>query len=137
MMDIEAPNHSFGAKEVIELQARKTGALFEFSCQAGARLAQATPQDFANLHAYARDMGLAFQIADDLIDVTGTVEQAGKAVGKDQDAGKATLVSIYGVEGAKAECARLADNARASVAGYGPKAERLAGLPAYLLDRAS
>ena len=137
MMDIEAPNHSFGAKEVIELQARKTGALFEFSCQAGARLAQATPQDFANLHAYARDMGLAFQIADDLIDVTGTVEQAGKAVGKDQDAGKATLVSIYGVEGAKAECARLADRARAAVAGYGPKADRLAGLPAYLLDRAS
>ena len=137
MMDIEAPNHSFGAKEVIELQARKTGALFEFSCQAGARLAQAAPQDFANLHAYARDMGLAFQIADDLIDVTGTVEQAGKAVGKDQDAGKATLVSIYGVEGAKAECARLADRARAAVAGYGPKADRLAGLPAYLLDRAS
>ena len=137
MMDIEAPNHRFGAKEVIELQARKTGALFEFSCQAGARLAQAKPQDFDNLRAYARDMGLAFQIADDLIDVTGTVEQAGKAVGKDQEAGKATLVSIYGVEGAKAECARLADSARLAVAGYGPKAERLAGLPAYLLDRAS
>jgi farnesyl diphosphate synthase len=137
MMDIEAPNHRFGAKEVIELQARKTGALFEFSCQAGARLAQAGPEDFAKLHAYARDMGLAFQIADDLIDETGTVEQAGKAVGKDKDAGKATLVSIYGVEGAKAECARLADRARAAVAGYGPKAERLAGLPAFLLDRAS
>jgi farnesyl diphosphate synthase len=137
MMDIEAPNHSFGAKEVIELQARKTGALFEFSCQAGARLGGATARDFANLHAYARDMGLAFQIADDLIDVTGTVEQAGKAVGKDQDAGKATLVSIMGVEGAKAECARLAESARAAVSGYGPKAERLAGLPAYLLDRAS
>ena len=127
MMDIEAPNHSFGAKDVIELQARKTGALFEFSCQAGARLGGATAKDFANLHAYARDMGLAFQIADDLIDVTGTVEQAGKA----------TLVSIMGVEGAKAECARLADSARAAVAGYGPKAERLAGLPAFLLDRAS
>jgi len=137
MMDIEAPRHSFGAAEVIELQARKTGALFEFSCQAGARLAQAGPEDFANLQAYARDMGLAFQIADDLIDVTGTVEQAGKAVGKDQDAGKATLVSIYGVEGAKAECARLADSARRAVSGYGARAERLAGLPAYLLDRAS
>jgi farnesyl diphosphate synthase len=137
MMDIAAPNHDFGAREVIELQARKTGALFEFSCQAGARLGGATPQDFANLHAYARDMGLAFQIADDLIDVTGTVEQAGKAVGKDKDAGKATLVSIYGVEGAKAECARLAESARQAVAGYGPKAERLAGLPAFLLDRAS
>src|ERR1700744_1062727 len=137
MMDIEPPNHRFGAREVIELQARKTGALFEFSCQAGARLAQAAPQDFANLHAYARDMGLAFQIADDLIDVTGTVEQAGKAVGKDQDAGKATLVSIMGVDGAKAECARLADRARQSGAGYGPKSDNLSNLPAYLLDRAS
>lgn len=137
MMDIEAPKHSFGAAEVIELQARKTGALFEFSCQAGARLAQAAPEDFAKLHAYARDMGLAFQIADDLIDVTGTVEQAGKAVGKDHEAGKATLVSIHGVGGAKAECARLADSARTALAGYGVKAERLAALPAFLLDRAN
>jgi len=137
MMDIEAPNHSFGANEVIELQARKTGALFEFSCIAGTRLAQASAKDFDNLVNYAKDLGLAFQIADDLIDVTGTVEQAGKAVGKDQDAGKATLVSIYGVEGAKAECAKLADRARGWVSGYGAKADSLAGLPAYLLDRAN
>jgi farnesyl diphosphate synthase len=137
MMDIEAPNHSFGAAEVIELQARKTGALFGFSCQAGARLGQAAPADFARLEAYARDMGLAFQIADDLIDVTGTMEQAGKAVGKDQDAGKATLVSIYGVDGARAECVRLAESAAQAVSGYGAKAERLAALPAFLLDRAS
>ena len=58
-------------------------------------------------------------------------------MGKDQEAGKATLVSIYGVEGAKAECARLAESARQAVSGYGAKAERLAGLPAFLLDRAS
>jgi farnesyl diphosphate synthase len=137
MMDIEAPNHSFGADQVIELQRRKTGALFEFSCQAGARLAQASPADFKNLHAYAQALGLAFQIADDLIDVTGTVEAAGKAVGKDQEAGKATLVSIHGVEGARAEVEKLAEAARKSVAGYGAKGENLAGLPAYLLDRAS
>ena len=137
MMDIEAPNHSFGADQVIELQRRKTGALFEFSCQAGARLAQASPQDFKNLHAYAQALGLAFQIADDLIDVTGTVEAAGKAVGKDQEAGKATLVSIYGVDGARAEVEKLAGAARKAVAGYGAKGEHLAGLPAFLLDRAS
>jgi farnesyl diphosphate synthase len=82
-------------------------------------------------------MGLAFQIADDLIDVTGTVEQAGKAVGKDQEAGKATLVSILGVDGARAECERLAASAAQAVSGYGAKAERLAALPAFLLDRAS
>lgn len=137
MMDIEAPKHTFGADQVIELQRRKTGALFEFSCQAGARLAQARPEDFKNLHAYAEALGLAFQIADDLIDVTGTVEAAGKAVGKDQEAGKATLVSIYGVDGAKAEVEKLAETARQAVAGYGAKGENLAGLPAYLLDRAS
>ena len=137
MMDIEAPNHSFGADQVIELQRRKTGALFEFSCQAGARLAQAKPEDYANLHAYAQALGLAFQIADDLIDVTGTVEAAGKAVGKDQEAGKATLVSIYGVDGARAEVEKLAGAARQAVAGYGARGENLAGLPAYLLDRAS
>jgi farnesyl diphosphate synthase len=137
MMDIEAPKHSFGADQVIELQRRKTGALFEFSCQAGARLAQAGPQDFANLHAYAQALGLAFQIADDLIDVTGTVEAAGKAVGKDQEAGKATLVSIHGVEGARAEVEKLSEAARQAVAGYGSKGEHLAALPAFLLDRAS
>lgn len=137
MMDIAAPGHSFGADQVIELQRRKTGALFEFSCQAGARLAQAQPEDFANLHAYAQALGLAFQIADDLIDVTGTVEAAGKAVGKDQEAGKATLVSIYGIEGARAEVETLAEAARKAVAGYGQKGENLAGLPAFLLDRAS
>ncbi len=137
MMDIEAPNHSFGPAEVIQLQRRKTGALFEFSCQAGARLAQAGPQDLEALTAYARDLGLAFQIADDLIDVTGTAEQAGKAVGKDQEQGKATLVSIWGVEGARAESERLAAQASQAVARYGAAGARLAALPAFLLGRAS
>ena len=137
MMDIEAPNHSFGADQVIELQRRKTGALFQFSCQAGSRLAQASPQDFDNLQAYAEALGLAFQIADDLIDVTGTTEQAGKAVGKDQEQGKATLVSILGIDGARAKVESLARDARLAVVGYGAKGERLASLPAFLLDRAS
>jgi farnesyl diphosphate synthase len=137
MMDIAAPNHSFGASEIVELQAMKTGALFKFSCQAGARLAGAGAADLKNLEDYAAALGLAFQIADDLIDVTGTAEAAGKAVGKDQDAGKATLVSIYGVEGARAEVEKLAAKARQCVAGYGGKGDLLAALPGYLLDRAS
>ena len=137
MMDIEAPKHSFGADEVIELQRRKTGALFEFSCLAGARLARRGPGDVKNLQDYARDIGLAFQIADDLIDVTGTAEQAGKAVGKDQEQGKATLVSIYGIEGARAQTETLAEGARQAVAGYGAKAGRLAALPAFLVGRSN
>ncbi len=137
MMDIAAPNHSFGPDQVIELQRRKTGALFEFSCQAGARLAQAGAEDLARLRDYARDLGLAFQIADDLIDVTGTAEEAGKAVGKDQEQGKATLVSIWGVDGARAESERLAERARAAVAVYGERAAHLAALPAFLLGRSS
>ena len=137
MMDIEAPNHSLGPDQVIELQRRKTGALFEFSCQAGGRLADAGPEHLAALRDYARDLGLAFQICDDLIDVLGTAEQAGKEVGKDQEQGKATLVSIWGVEQARAEAQRLAEHASQVLAGYGPKADLLRELPFFLLDRQS
>ena len=138
MMDIEAPNHSFGVDEVIALQRMKTGALFEFSSEAGAILAGAGAKNQQLARDYARDMGLAFQIADDLIDVRGTVELAGKAVGKDQEAGKATLVGLLGIEGAEKEAARLAASAAARLDGFdGPAAELLRALPYFLLDRAS
>jgi farnesyl diphosphate synthase len=137
MMDIVAPEHSFGAEEVITLQRMKTGALFEFACEAGAILAMAGPANQQLARDYARDMGLAFQIADDLIDVRGSVELAGKAVGKDQDKGKATLVGLLGVQGAEAEAARLAASAADRLAGFGPEAELLRALPYFLLDRAN
>ncbi len=135
MMDIDAPNQSHGADEVILLQRMKTGALFEFSCEAGAILAGRGTEDRERLRGYARDFGLAFQITDDLIDETSSAEAAGKAVGKDRDQGKATLVSIHGLEGAKAKAEALADSAAKAVALYGPAAAPLEALPFYLIGR--
>jgi farnesyl diphosphate synthase len=137
MIDILAPARDYGEAEVILLQALKTGALFEFACEAGPILAGAGEDDRRRLRAFARGFGLAFQIADDLIDATGTIEQAGKAVGKDQDQGKATLVSLYGIDKARAEAARLAREAVEALSPYGPSADELRALPFFLLDRAS
>jgi len=137
MMDIVAAEHSFGPDEVIQLQRMKTGALFEFSCEAGPILGEASPDDRRRFRDYARDIGLAFQISDDLIDVTSTAEQAGKAVGKDQDKGKATLVSIHGIDGARAEAHRLAVHAADLLAPYGREADALRSLPFMLIDRQS
>ena len=128
---------SFGVDEVILLQRLKTGQLFEFSCEAGPILGQAGPQDRERLRNYARDMGVVFQITDDLLDVTSTAEKTGKAVGKDKDKGKATLVSLLGVEGARAEARMRAERAIAALAPYGGRAPELCALPLFLLDRDS
>jgi farnesyl diphosphate synthase len=137
MIDMRAPDSHFGADEVILLQRLKTGQLFEFSCEAGAILAQAGAGRQEKLRGYARDMGLVFQITDDLLDVTSTSEKTGKAVGKDQDRGKATLVSILGIEGARAEAAKIAARAVASLAEYGQEADALRALLPFLLARES
>ena len=135
MMDIVAPQHDFGADEIALLQRMKTGALFEFSCVAGPLLGEAESRDLARLRAYAHDLGLAFQIADDLIDATSTAEKAGKAVGKDAGAGKATLVSLMGVDGARREALRIAARAAEALSAYGPEADALRRLPAHLVER--
>jgi farnesyl diphosphate synthase len=137
MIDIEAPNNTLGPDQVIELQQKKTGALFEFSCAAGGVLGAASPATLAKLQSYAQDFGLAFQISDDLIDVLSTAETAGKQVGKDAAAGKATLVSLWGVERAQAEAERLAERASAAISGTSEAARLLRALPYYLIDRKS
>ena len=128
---------NFGVEDVIRLQRLKTGQLFEFSCEAGPILASAPAEDRARLRAYAEEMGVVFQITDDLLDVTSTAEKTGKKVGKDADAGKATLVTLLGVEGARAEAARRADRAIAALGSYAVRAPELSGLPLFLLDRDS
>src|ERR1700729_865908 len=110
---------SFGVEDVIDLQRRKTGQLFEFSCEAGPILGQADDETRARLKAYAEDMGVVFQITDDLLDVTSTAEKTGKAVGKDADMGKQTLVTLLGLEGARAEAEK---RARRAVEALGPYA---------------
>lgn len=137
MIDMKAAEQTLTAEQVMLLQRLKTGALFEFSCEAGAILGQAGKEHRDRMRSYAQDFGLAFQITDDLLDVTSTAEKTGKAVGKDKDQGKATLISIYGVDGAKAEARKLVDRAIETLTPYGDKAAELQALATYLLDRES
>ena len=137
MVDMQAMNRSLDSGDIVMLQRMKTGALFEFSCQAGAILGQAGPEHQSRLKSYARDFGLVYQITDDLLDVMGSEEKAGKAVGKDKERGKATLVSRYGVKGAREEAERLAGRAAAALEPYGQKAAALRDLAFFLLDSES
>ncbi|WP_298841859.1 polyprenyl synthetase family protein [uncultured Roseobacter sp.] len=121
-----------GLDEITTLQQGKTGALIEWSATAGARLARA---DTGPLSAYARALGLAFQIADDLLDVTGDSATVGKAVGKDADAGKATFVSLLGVDGARARAGALVEEACDSLAGYADRAETLKEAARFVVTR--
>jgi farnesyl diphosphate synthase len=137
MIDMQAPTRALGAADVIELQRLKTGALFEYACVAGAVLGEAGPAEEERMRRYARDLGLAFQIADDLLDVTSTTERLGKTAGKDVEQGKATLVSVYGIEGARAEANRLAQNAAAQLAADREAAALLRALPHFIVERES
>ena len=137
MIDMQAASNAFGSDEVILLQRLKTGALFEFCCIAGPVLGEARADDEARLREFARDIGLLFQITDDLLDVTGTAEKTGKAVGKDKDQGKATLVSLLGVDAARSRAEALARHAAETVAPYKGRAAALRALPGFLLARES
>ncbi|MEP6830631.1 MAG: polyprenyl synthetase family protein [Rhizomicrobium sp.] len=128
---------SFGLEDVVNLQRLKTGQLFEFSCEAGPILGRASAEDRARLRAYAREMGVVFQITDDLLDVTSTAEKTGKAVGKDADMGKATLVTLLGVDGARAEAERRARSAIDALGEHAKRSPELSGLPLFLLNRES
>ncbi|MEM7722992.1 MAG: farnesyl diphosphate synthase [Pseudomonadota bacterium] len=118
--------------EITELQGNKTGRLIEWPAEAGAILGRADP---APLRQYARAIGLAFQIADDILDVKGDAATAGKALQKDAEAGKATFVSLLGVDRAKARAADLVSEAEAAVEVYGDRAETLKGLARYIIAR--
>ena len=117
---------------VTRLQRLKTGRLLEWPCLAGAVLGGADP---APLVRYASALGLAFQIADDLLDVDGCEAVAGKALRKDAAAGKATFVSLLGAEGARARAQTLAAEAEAALLPYGARAATLSGIARYVVDR--
>lgn len=120
--------------EITRLQAGKTGALICFSAEAGAILAGADP---APLRAYATALGLAFQIADDILDVEGSEATTGKRVGKDAEAGKATFVSLLGLEGAKSRAQALIDEAAAALLPYGDRASALIEAARFVISRQS
>ena len=115
----------------------KTGALIAFACEAGAILAKAPSERHTALRGYAHDLGLAFQIADDLLDVEGSAAETGKPVGADAAAGKATFVSILGVERARAQAGLLVDQAIAHLDLFEQKADLLRQVARFVINRSS
>jgi farnesyl diphosphate synthase len=111
MIDLEAEGRALTVPQVLELQRLKTGALLEFACEAGAVLGGAPEATLEILRAYAADLGLAFQIQDDLLDLTGDAAVAGKDLRRDAAAGKATVVGLLGVDGARARLSELSASA--------------------------
>ena len=123
--------------EIGRLQLLKTGKLIEFSAEAGAILGKAPIQLRHALSAYGRDLGAAFQIADDVLDATATAEEIGKRTGKDADAGKATLVGLLGLERARLQAERLAAQAQDHLDAFGEAAVHLRALADYTITRRS
>jgi len=135
MIDLIAENSDLDVNTITRLQQLKTGALIAFSCEAGAILGRASDPLRHALHAYAHDLGLAFQIADDLLDAEGDAEAMGKAVGKDDARGKATFVSVLGIERAKTQARMLAEQAASHLDPFAEKADLLREVAAFVVDR--
>jgi farnesyl diphosphate synthase len=135
MMDLEAEKSTFDLPTVTRLQALKTGALIAASVEMGAILGHIPPEGRSHLRGYARDIGLAFQIADDILDVEGDAELAGKALHKDADAGKGTFVSLMGLDRAKQQAEMLVEQAVGQLASYGQEADLLRAIANYVTQR--
>lgn len=135
MMDLEAEKTRFDLATVTRLQNLKTGALIAFCVEAAAIMARLPHEARTGLHGYARDIGLAFQIADDLLDVEGDAALAGKALGKDAAAGKETFLSLLGVERAREQAHMLIAQAKAHLHGYGAEADLLRAIADYIVER--
>lgn len=135
MMDIAAESADFDLHTIMRLQQLKTGALLGAAVELGAILGRLPPDSRGNLRNYARDIGLAFQITDDLLDVEGDESAAGKALRKDEGAGKATFVSLMGVEDARNQARALVDQAIGHLSIYGREADLLRALAHFIAKR--
>ncbi len=135
MMDIAAAETAFDLGATTRLQQLKTGALIGFCLEAGAIMARVPEQGRTPLRGYARDLGLAFQIADDLLDVEGSSAKTGKAVGKDAAAGKATFVSLLGIDRARTQAAMLIDQAIDHLHSFGSEADLLRAIARFAIER--
>ncbi len=135
MMDIAAETASFDLPTVTRLQQLKTGALLGAAVEMGAILGKVPPEGRAHLRGYARDIGLAFQIADDLLDHEGDEAAAGKALRKDAEAGKETFVSLLGPERAREQAKFLVEQAVNHLANHGAEADLLRALARYIIER--
>ena len=135
MMDIVSQEENYDLRQITRLQQLKTGALLAASVEMGAVLGRVPPEGRAHLRAYARDIGLAFQIADDLLDVEGDEAKAGKALRKDEEQGKQTFVTLMGVEQARAQATMLVEQAGRHLSSYGEDARLLVELADFVVKR--
>lgn len=137
MDDIEGEKKSLSLEEIILLQQKKTGALFEYACEAGAIIGGASEQEQLALKNYAKHFGLAFQITDDILDVIGTEAEVGKRLNKDEEAGKATFISLMGLKGAQEYAQKTIDAAKQELKIFGDRAYILIELVEMLNNRKS
>ena len=135
VMDMAAEEQDYDLRQVTRLQQLKTGALLGASVEMGAILGRVPPEGRGHLRAYARDIGLAFQIADDLLDVEGDEALAGKALRKDGEQGKATFVTLRGAEKAREQARALVDQAVGHLSGHGSDARLLEALARFVVER--
>ena len=136
-LDLEAEGRTLDKAELVEIHRRKTGALIEAACALGGLAAGGDEPMVATLTAYGREIGVAFQIADDLLDATATSEELGKTAGRDATLEKATYVSVLGQEGARREALRHADAARSALSDGGVASGTLLTLAGYIVQRRS
>ncbi|CAG0954261.1 farnesyl diphosphate synthase [Rhizobiaceae bacterium] len=135
MLDLDAARARPGEAGIVTLQAMKTGALIRYACEAGAVAGQADAADRERLAEFGSAIGLAFQLADDLLDVTGDAAQLGKATGKDKGAGKATLVALHGQDWTERQLRGLVDQARTLLEPFGSKAAHLVEAASFIAER--
>jgi farnesyl diphosphate synthase len=135
MMDIVAETSDFDLPTVTRLQQLKTGALLGAAVEMGAIMGKVPPEARTHLRGYARDIGLAFQIADDLLDHEGDAEAAGKALRKDAEAGKQTFVSLLGAERARTQARMLVDQAITHLSSHGTEADLLRAVARFIVER--
>jgi farnesyl diphosphate synthase len=135
MLDLEAPGKQLGESEIRTLQRMKTGALLTYACEAGGILGETSEAKMAALHEYGAALGAAFQLADDLLDAEGDAAVVGKATGKDQQAGKGTLVSLFGLDAARLKLGELKLQALAALAPFRPDDKMLAEAAEFVVAR--
>ncbi len=136
-LDLEAERRRLPLSELIQVHRGKTGALIRAACILGGMAAEAGTTQLDGLAAYGEDIGLAFQIADDVLDATGTSEELGKPAGRDAQLAKSTYVVLLGIDGARAEAQRLAQSAVSHLERTGVPSGALAALAGYIVTRSS
>ncbi len=135
MIDIYAEQKDFDLAGVTQLQRLKTGALIRFGAVGGGIVGGGSEEDVAALAAYAEDLGLAFQIVDDILDATSDAEALGKPVGQDAEMDKATFIKLFGMDGAKSKAAELVDRCKSHLDRFGDAAAPLKGAADFVFER--